>query len=179
MAGPALGLRRGMTDPHGLERFVAAQNQAGTFATAVAELRGGRKRSHWMWFVFPQIAGLGHSPISRRTRSRRWTRLGRIWLIPCSDRGLTECARILGELEGRTAQEIFGGIDAIKLRSSMTLFARADSGQSGVRAACSRRISAASPTTPPNGCCGLTPDSRRIAKRTRPSTSGRPRAGVQ
>ncbi len=116
----------GVTDPHGLERFVAAQDQAGTFATAVAELRGGRKRSHWMWFVFPQIAGLGQSPISRRYAIASLDEARAYLAHPVLGPRLVECARIVGELEGRSAQDIFGGIDAIKLRSSMTLFARAD-----------------------------------------------------
>jgi uncharacterized protein (DUF1810 family) len=116
-----------MNDPYRLERFVSAQDQADTFATAVDELRSGRKRSHWMWFVFPQIVGLGHSPMSQRyaisTLDEARAYLAHDVLGP----RLIECARILCELEGRTAQDIFGGIDAIKLRSSMTLFAYADS----------------------------------------------------
>ena len=117
-----------MTDPHGLDRFVSAQNQADTFATAVGELRAGHKRSHWMWFVFPQIAGLGHSPMSR-TYAISSLEEARAYLAhPVLGPRLIECACILAELEGRTAQEIFGGIDEIKLRSSMTLFAHADPG---------------------------------------------------
>ena len=116
-----------MSDPFGLERFVSAQNRADTFATAIDELRAGRKRSHWMWFVFPQIAGLGHSSMSQ-TYAISSLEEARAYLAhPTLGPRLTECARILCELEGRTAQEIFGGIDAIKLRSSMTLFAYADS----------------------------------------------------
>ncbi len=117
-----------MTDPHGLERFVAAQDHAGTFATAVDELRAGRKRSHWMWFVFPQIAGLGQSPISRRYAISSLEEARAYLAHPVLGPRLIECARMVGELEGRSAQDIFGGIDAIKLRSSMTLFARADPG---------------------------------------------------
>ena len=115
-----------MDDPVGLDRFVAAQNQADTFATAVAELRAGAKRSHWMWFVFPQIAGLGRSPTSRRYAIASLEEARAYLAHPVLGPRLIECARILCELEGRTAQGIFGGIDAIKLRSSMTLFARAD-----------------------------------------------------
>ncbi len=115
-----------MSDPHGLDRFVAAQNQADTFATAVAELRAGAKRSHWMWFVFPQIAGLGQSPTSRRYAIASLEQARAYLAHPVLGPRLIECARILCELEGKTAQDIFGGIDAIKLRSSMTLFARAD-----------------------------------------------------
>ena len=115
-----------MSDPHGLDRFVAAQNQADTFATAVAELRAGAKRGHWMWFVFPQIAGLGHSPTSRRYAIASLEEARAYLAQPVLGPRLIECARILCELEGKTAQDILGGIDAIKLRSSMTLFARAD-----------------------------------------------------
>jgi uncharacterized protein (DUF1810 family) len=116
-----------MADPYGLERFVAAQNQGGTYDAAVDELRAGRKRGHWMWFVFPQIAGLGQSPTSR-TYAISSLEEARAYLAhDVLGPRLIECARILCELEGRTATEIFGGIDAIKLRSSMTLFAYADS----------------------------------------------------
>jgi len=115
-----------MSDPHGLARFVSAQNQADTFDTAVAELRAGAKRSHWMWFVFPQIAGLGQSPISRRYAIASLEEAQAYLAHPVLGTRLIECARILCELDGRTANDVFGGIDAIKLRSSMTLFARAD-----------------------------------------------------
>ena len=115
-----------MDDPVGLDRFVAAQNQADTFATAVAELRAGAKRSHWMWFVFPQIAGLGQSPTSRRYAIASLEEARAYLAHPVLGPRLIECARILCELDAKTAQDIFGGIDAIKLRSSMTLFARAD-----------------------------------------------------
>jgi uncharacterized protein (DUF1810 family) len=115
-----------MDDPVGLDRFVAAQNQADTFATAVAELRAGAKRSHWMWFVFPQITGLGQSPTSRRYAIASLEEARAYLAHPVLGPRLIECARILCELEGKTAQDVFGGIDAIKLRSSMTLFARAD-----------------------------------------------------
>jgi uncharacterized protein (DUF1810 family) len=116
-----------MADPYGLERFVAAQNQGGTYDAAVDELRAGRKRSHWMWFVFPQIAGLGQSPTSRMYAISSLAEARAYVAHDVLGPRLIECARILCELEGRTATEIFGGIDAIKLRSSMTLFAYADS----------------------------------------------------
>jgi len=116
-----------MNDPYRLERFVSAQDQADTFATAVGELRAGRKRSHWMWFVFPQIAGLGHSPMSQRYAIASLDEARAYLAHDVLGPRLIECAGILRELEGRTAQDIFGGIDALKLRSSMTLFAYADS----------------------------------------------------
>jgi len=116
-----------MADRYGLERFVAAQNRGGTYEAAVDELRAGRKRSHWMWFVFPQIAGLGQSPTSRKYAISSLDEARAYLAHPVLGPRLIEAARSVAELEGRTAEEIFGGIDAIKLRSSMTLFAYADS----------------------------------------------------
>jgi uncharacterized protein (DUF1810 family) len=117
-----------MSDPFELERFVSAQDQGGTFDAAVAELREGRKRSHWMWFVFPQIAGLGQTPTSRRYAISSLAEAQAYLAHPVLGPRLIECTRIVGGVGGRTAEEIFGGIDALKLRSSMTLFARADPG---------------------------------------------------
>jgi uncharacterized protein (DUF1810 family) len=105
---------------------LAAQDQGGTYEAAVTELRAGRKRSHWMWFVFPQIAGLGQSSISRRYAISSLDEAKAYLSHPVLGPRLIECARILAELEGVSAQDVFGGIDALKLRSSMTLFARAD-----------------------------------------------------
>ena len=116
-----------MADPYGLERFIAAQNQGATYDAAVEELRAGRKRSHWMWFVFPQIAGLGQSPTSRHFAISSLEEARAYLAHPVLGPRLAEAARIVAELEGRTADEIFGGIDAMKLRSSMTLFDYADS----------------------------------------------------
>jgi uncharacterized protein (DUF1810 family) len=123
-----------LDDPFELERFTAAQDQGGTYHAAVAELRQGRKRSHWMWFVFPQIAGLGQSPISRRYAISSLAEAEAYLAHPVLGPRLTESARILTELRDRSAQEVFGGIDAMKLRSSMTLFARADPGNDVFRA---------------------------------------------
>lgn len=115
-----------VNDRFALERFVDAQDQGGTYDAAVAELRAGRKRSHWMWFVFPQIAGLGQSPISRRYAISSLAEAQAYLAHAVLGSRLTECTRIVNELKGPTAEDIFGGIDAMKLRSSMTLFARAD-----------------------------------------------------
>jgi uncharacterized protein (DUF1810 family) len=115
-----------VNDPYDLHRFVAAQDEHGMYATAVAELRSGRKLSHWMWFVFPQIAGLGRSATSARYAISSLAEARAYLEHPVLGPRLIECARILSELQGRSAEEIFGGIDAMKLRSSMTLFARAD-----------------------------------------------------
>lgn len=114
-----------MTDPYKLRRFQTAQDQGGTYAAAVAELRVGRKSSHWMWFIFPQIAGLGHSEISRTYAISSLAEAQAYLTHPVLGPRLMECTRILTELSGRTAREIFGPTDAMKLRSSMTLFMRA------------------------------------------------------
>ena len=115
-----------MSDRFDLERFVDAQDQGGTYKAALAELRAGRKTSHWMWFVFPQIAGLGQSPISRRFAIGSLDE-GRAYLAhPVLGPRLIESARTLIALATDSAEAVFGGIDALKLRSSMTLFARAD-----------------------------------------------------
>jgi uncharacterized protein (DUF1810 family) len=110
-------------DPFDLKRFVDAQ--AAAYRTVVEELRGGRKRSHWMWFVFPQVRGLGSSPtavhygISSLEEARAY--LAHDVLGP----RLRECTRLVNEVQGRSIAEIFGSPDDLKLRSSMTLFARA------------------------------------------------------
>ena len=110
-------------DPHDLERFVSAQR--GAYASAVVELRAGRKTGHWMWFVFPQIAGLGQSAMSQRYAIASLHEAGAYLAHPVLGPRIAECARILTELPGHDAEAVFGGIDAVKLRSSMTLFARA------------------------------------------------------
>src|ERR1700740_2727525 len=119
-----------MVDTYDLQRFVAAQDAAGTYESAVAELGDGRKRSHWMWFVFPQIAGLGQSPTSRRFAIRSLAEARAYLDHPVLGPRLLESTRIVAERTGRSAEAVFGGIDAIKLRSSMTLFARAAPGTS-------------------------------------------------
>ena len=109
-----------------LERFVTAQDSAGTYRRAVAELRNGRKTSHWMWFVFPQIAGLGRSGMAQAYAINDLAEAQAYLAHPVLGPRLVECADIVASLSGLTAEHIFGGIDAIKLRSSMTLFAHAD-----------------------------------------------------
>ena len=113
------------SDAYDLERFVVAQDTRGTYASAVAELRAGRKVTHWMWFVFPQIAGLGMSEMSRRYAIPSLEEARRYLAHPILGERIRECARVLTELDGRMADDIFGSVDAMKLRSSMTLFARA------------------------------------------------------
>jgi len=118
-----------MDDPYDLRRFVAAQDAGGTYEQAVAELRRGRKVSHWMWFVFPQIAGLGYSPTSRMYAISSLEEARAYLAHPVLGPRLVECATIVAQTQGRTAGQIFGGIDAQKLRSCATLFLRADPGQ--------------------------------------------------
>jgi uncharacterized protein (DUF1810 family) len=112
-------------DPFDLARFVTAQDAGGSYRQAVAELRNGRKVSHWMWYVFPQIAGLGQSPTSRLYAISSVGEASAYLRHPVLGPRLRDCAGILAGLSGRTAEQIFGGIDAMKLRSSMTLYRHA------------------------------------------------------
>jgi uncharacterized protein (DUF1810 family) len=117
-----------MDDPYDLGRFVTAQDAGGTYDQATAELRRGRKTSHWMWFVFPQIAGLGQSPTSRRFAISSLAEARAYLAHPVLGPRLIECAGIVARAQGRTAEQIFGDLDAQKLHSSVTLFLRADPG---------------------------------------------------
>ncbi|MCU1688219.1 MAG: hypothetical protein JWN20_147 [Jatrophihabitantaceae bacterium] len=118
-----------MTSNHGLARFVAAQDAGGTYAAALAELQRGRKSSHWMWFVFPQVAGLGLSSMSQRYAISSLDEARAYVAHPVLGPRLRECAIALLDLPGGTAAQILGGIDAQKLQSSMTLSARAEPGE--------------------------------------------------
>jgi uncharacterized protein (DUF1810 family) len=109
-----------------LERFVAAQNSGGSYQQALAELRAGRKRSHWIWYVFPQIKGLGMSPTSQHFGIDGQREAQAYLAHPVLGPRLLECARTLLDLEECDPVAIFGSLDAMKVRSSMTLFARAD-----------------------------------------------------
>lgn len=117
-----------MEDPFDLARFAAAQDAGGVFDRALDELRRGRKVSHWMWFVFPQIAGLGQSPASRLFAISSLDEARAYLRHPVLGRRLADSARVLADLQGSTAEQIFGGLDAQKLRSCLTLFLRADPG---------------------------------------------------
>jgi uncharacterized protein (DUF1810 family) len=112
-----------MTDPHDLRRFVDAQ--APVYAQILAELSAGQKRSHWMWFVFPQIAGLGHSAMARRFAIASLAEAAAYLAHPVLGPRLRECCRLATLVEGRSAQAIFGTPDDLKFRSSLTLFAAA------------------------------------------------------
>lgn len=104
-----------------LERFVRAQDPV--YAGVLAELRAGRKRSHWMWFVFPQIAGLGSSEMARRYAIADGDEAAAYLAHPVLGARLRECAGIVAGLRGVSARALFGHPDDLKFRSSMTLFA--------------------------------------------------------
>jgi uncharacterized protein (DUF1810 family) len=112
-----------MSDPYDLQRFVEAQQSV--FDTVCAELRAGKKRSHWMWFIFPQIEGLGSSAMAQRYAISS-TEEARAYLAhPVLGPRLRECSRLVADCDGRKVEEIFGYPDDMKFRSSMTLFAQA------------------------------------------------------
>jgi uncharacterized protein (DUF1810 family) len=110
----------GIEDPFDLQRFVAAQQPV--YAEVLAELAGGHKRSHWMWFVFPQLAGLGTSGMSRRYALHSLAEARAYLDHRLLGARLEECTRSVNALRGRSALEVFGAIDELKFRSSMTLF---------------------------------------------------------
>jgi uncharacterized protein (DUF1810 family) len=114
---------------HDLERFVSAQNADGTYDQALRELRAGRKTSHWMWFVFPQIAGLGRSGMAQRYAIANLDEARAYLAHPVLGPRLVTAAESVITHHDLTAEDILGSIDAIKLRSSMTLFVHADESQ--------------------------------------------------
>jgi uncharacterized protein (DUF1810 family) len=101
--------------------------QAPVYEQVRQELKVGRKKSHWMWFIFPQIAGLGQSPMSIRFAVASLDEAKAYLAHPVLGARLRECAQLALDVEGKTARDIFGGIDEMKFRSSMSLFARAAS----------------------------------------------------
>ena len=111
-------------DAFDLARFVKAQ--AGIYEQALAEIRSGRKRSHWMWFIFPQFAGLGHSPMAQRYAIGSIAEARAYLADPVLGTRYRECVASLQALPATTAERLFGGIDAIKLKSSLTLFDEAN-----------------------------------------------------
>jgi uncharacterized protein (DUF1810 family) len=112
-----------MDDPHGLTRFVQAQ--APVYEQVLAELCEGRKRSHWMWFVFPQLVGLGRSAMARHFAIATLQEAQAYLAHPVLGARLRECSRLALAVRGRSAHDIFGSPDDLKFRSSMTLFGRA------------------------------------------------------
>jgi uncharacterized protein (DUF1810 family) len=110
-------------DRYDLKRFLDAQG--GIYAQVTSELRRGRKQTHWMWFVFPQIKGLGHSAMAQKYAISSLDEARAYLLHPVLGERLKECTGIVTGLEGRTIQEIFGHPDFLKFHSSLTLFAKA------------------------------------------------------
>ena len=113
-----------MADLHDLDRFIDAQ--AGTYETALREIRQGAKRSHWMWFIFPQIAGLGHSAMAQRYAIANRAEAEAYLAHPVLGDRLREITQALQSLPNPDPERVFGSIDAMKLRSSLTLFAGVD-----------------------------------------------------
>jgi uncharacterized protein (DUF1810 family) len=112
-----------MADPYDLQRFVDAQDRV--YARVVTELRAGQKTSHWMWFIFPQIAGLGSSPMAQRYAIRSLDEARAYLAHDVLGKRLRECTQLMLDLKGRAVSDILGYPDDLKFRSSMTLFAEA------------------------------------------------------
>lgn len=110
-------------DRHDLKRFVEAQDHNATYALALLELRSGRKASHWMWFVFPQIAGLGMSTMSQRYAISGLDEARAYWAHPVLGERYRECVRVLLDSGANDPVAVFGTVDAMKLQSSLSLFA--------------------------------------------------------
>jgi uncharacterized protein (DUF1810 family) len=125
-----------------LQRFIDAQDAAsgGTtvYERALAELRAGAKRSHWMWFVFPQLAGLGSSAMAQRYAIADLDEAAAYLADPALGPRLRDCVAAVNAVRGKTAHEIMGGPDDLKLRSSLTLFAEAAPDNADFRAALDR-----------------------------------------
>lgn len=113
-----------MSDPFDLDRFVQAQEPV--LAQVRRELAEGRKRSHWMWFVFPQLRSLGRSPTAQHYGIGSLAEARAYMAHPVLGPRLVECTELVNRVEGRSAHQIFGSPDDLKFRSSMTLFALAD-----------------------------------------------------
>ena len=112
-------------DPFDLDRFVRAQDEGGGYERALQELRRARKTGHWMWFVFPQVAGLGRSEMAQRYAVSGLPEARAYLADALLGQRLRECCEVLLELPGSDPVAVFGSTDAVKLRSSMTLFSRA------------------------------------------------------
>jgi uncharacterized protein (DUF1810 family) len=110
-----------MQDPYDLQRFVAAQQPV--YTQVCAELRAGRKSTHWMWFIFPQMAGLGHSSMAQRYAITSRGEAAAYLRHPLLGERLRECTRLVNTLAGKSIEQIFGDPDNLKFHSSMTLFA--------------------------------------------------------
>jgi len=126
-----------MRDRFQLQRFVDAQQPV--YETVLGELRAGRKRTHWMWFIFPQIAGLGRSDMAQRFALASVEEAAAYLAHPVLGMRLRECCMLVMRIDGRSINEIFGHPDDLKFRSSMTLFARAAPDEP-IFAGCLRRL---------------------------------------
>lgn len=113
-----------MPDPFGLQRFVDAQNRV--YSAVLDELARGRKETHWMWFVFPQLAGLGHSPMAERYAISGLDEAAAYLAHPLLGPRLRECTECVNAISGKSAYQVFSSPDDMKFRSSMTLFAEVD-----------------------------------------------------
>ncbi|WP_437708790.1 DUF1810 domain-containing protein [Sorangium sp. So ce448] len=122
-----------MPDPYDLKRFVDAQ--APVYARVLAELRRGEKTSHWMWFIFPQLKGLGHSAMAQRYGIASKAEAEAYLQHPTLGPRLLECTRLVNQIEGRSLVDIFDSPDDMKFCSSMTLFSRAAPGEGAFLAA--------------------------------------------
>ena len=116
-----MGHRGVMSDPHDLRRFLDAQEPV--YETVMEELRAGRKRTHWVWFIFPQLRGLGHSATAAHFGIGSRDEAAAYLEHEVLGARLRRCSRLLTSLEGTSADLVMGQVDALKLRSSMTLFA--------------------------------------------------------
>ena len=113
------------TDPYNLKRFLDAQDEV--FGQVCSELREGRKRTHWMWFIFPQLKGLGHSTTAEFYALSSLEEAEAYLSHPVLGARLRQCAELVNQIEGRTVDQIFGSPDNLKFRSCMTLFAQLES----------------------------------------------------
>ncbi len=113
-------------DPYNLQRFVDAQQQV--YMQVVSELRRGRKQSHWMWFIFPQISGLGHSSTARYYAVQSLNEAKAYLAHPLLGLRLRQCTQLINHSGSRSIEEILGSLDALKFRSCVTLFWRASDG---------------------------------------------------
>jgi uncharacterized protein (DUF1810 family) len=125
-----------MPDSMDLDRFVAAQDPV--IDKVRHELAAGAKRSHWMWFVFPQLRGLGHSAMAQHYGFASLAEARAYLAHPVLGRRLRDCTALVNAVQGRSAEQILGGVDALKFRSCMTLFAAAEPGDSVFRTALDR-----------------------------------------
>ena len=141
-----------MDDRFRLQRFVEAQQPV--YPAVLSELTAGRKRSHWMWFIFPQVSGLGHSVTSQTFAVSSLAEAAAYLAHPTLGQRLRECAALVASIERRSIEEIFGHPDDLKFHSSMTLFARAAPGEP-IFAACLQKY------------FGGQPDPRTLARLSR------------